>query len=48
MRHFGAKTIMSSSTWNSSTPLFHWSSFLIGSDTILYYLKNVLIVNKVS
>jgi len=46
MRYLGAKTIMSSFTWNDSTPLIDGSSFPIGSDTILYYLRNVLIVNK--
>ncbi len=48
MRYFGAKTILSIFTWNGSTPLFPQSSFLIGSETILYYLRNVSIVNKVS
>ncbi len=48
MLYFGAKTIMSSFTWNSSTPLFPRSCFLIGSEAILYYLINVLIENKVS
>jgi len=46
--YFGAKIIRSSFTWNDSTPLFYGSSFLIGSDTDLYYLINVWIINNVS
>jgi hypothetical protein len=48
MRYFGAKSIMSSFTWNGSTPIIYGYRFPIGSDTILYYLRNVLIINKVS
>jgi hypothetical protein len=48
MRYFGAKTILSSFKVKLVHPLFPQSGFLIGSETILYYLRNVLIVNKVS
>jgi len=48
MHYFSAKIIMSSFTWNGSTPLIDGSSFSIRSDTILFYLRNVLIINKVS